>query len=200
MMNNLFLFVPSLDISSLRCCCFFNWAPSYLSFALRFFNLFGKTLSHTCFRFESVHTHFSFRRGSLSTHTLGLSGLHSVFFTSFTWCSFVDTSATFVRFPFRRSTWQNESRTLSVAEKLSVMSWTTFNLFIFGYLFIYWLFPTETKSTFHVETFSIISFSIIITQQYYVTCHLSHTFFSCLWKPSVLALGVPDSFLALCEV
>lgn len=59
---------------------FFNWAPSYLSFALRFFNLFGKTLSHTCFRFESVHTHFSFRRGSLSTHTLGLSGLHSVFF------------------------------------------------------------------------------------------------------------------------
>lgn len=62
---------------------FFNWAPSYLSFALRFFNLFGKTLSHTCFRFESVHTHFSFRRGSLSTHTLGLSGLHSVFFYQF---------------------------------------------------------------------------------------------------------------------
>lgn len=140
LMNNLFLFVPSGHFFDQ---VFFNWAPSNLSFALRFFNLFGKTLSHVfsflssqkkCFRFESVHTHFFCRCGSLWTHTLGLSGLRSVGCPIFTWCLFVDTSATFVRFPFPWSTWQNESRTLSVAEKLSVMSWMSFNQFI------YWLF------------------------------------------------------------
>lgn len=64
LMNNLFLFVPSGHFFDQ---VFFNWAPSNLSFALRFFNLFGKTLSHVfsflssqkkCFRFESVHTLF----------------------------------------------------------------------------------------------------------------------------------------------